>query len=402
MRIFVCPISGGAFPVQIGFIAELTSLGIKPDIIMGSSGGNIAAYIGLASQWNPKEMDPIVNQLKSSMFALSWWPSYLKFLPSWLIGYFKGSIYAEGTGAINLFREIFTPENISSTEIWTGTMNQEEGKGQLFCNQKREEAIIQELDSNRFWTRDYLPLTYVGNDIDFLALVSIASASIPIVVPAKVIDGQRFVDGGISFASPLSLLHEQIRELSLEEPIHIDYLSSFDMQNITPSTASSLYDNGTITIGELVKSLCIEDRLTALEFIRLQQIKTGLNLCFYSGEFSQENFCEHSCEPSLKKEDYEQLGCKKDFGTKENLMEKIEQIRKKSPSTILELSPIKNDCINLLNFQSKDIFYLMDQTRQRYKIRFWWLGSSTEDLDDVSVTKANDFRGSLYSSPVFH
>jgi hypothetical protein len=373
MHIFICPVSGGAFPVQIGLISELAHYGIKPDIVMGSSGGNVAAYIGLASKWQSKEMEQMAGKLTSSMFATSWWPSYLSFLPSWWIGYFKGSIYAEGSGAISLFREIFEAATISATEIWTGTMNRESGKGQLFSNQKKEDAKIQESEPG-FWTRECMPLSYIGDNIDLLALITMASASIPILVPAKIIDGQRFVDGGTSFASPLSALHEQIREISLKEPVHIDYLSSFDMQTIASTTASSLYDNGTITIGELVKSLCIEDRLTALEIIRFQQINTGLDLCFYSADYHIDN------------------------AETRGLLEKIEQIREGSPCTILELCPITNNCIDLLNFQPKDVLYLIDQTRVTYKVRFWWLGKPSETLGNISVTKA-DFRGSN-SAPV--
>ena len=85
MRIYVCPVSGGAFPLQLGLLAECGLAGVRPDIVMGSSGGNVAAYIGLAADWQAATIPTIATQVNTTMFAQSWWPRYLNFFPSlWL------------------------------------------------------------------------------------------------------------------------------------------------------------------------------------------------------------------------------------------------------------------------------------------------------------------------------
>ena len=131
MKLLVLPVSGGAFPLQLALIAELSNpihhinKNIEPDLVMASSGGNVAAYISLAAQWDGNKISDIAKNLHSSMFIQSWWPSYLKFMPSWMIGYFKGSLYCNGSGATELFEKMFTPETIAKTEIWTGTLNRQ-------------------------------------------------------------------------------------------------------------------------------------------------------------------------------------------------------------------------------------------------------------------------------------
>ena len=70
MRIFVFPVSGGAFPVQLGLLSELTAnRDITPDLALGSSGGNVAAYICHACHWKGANMPGIVKLINSEMFV---------------------------------------------------------------------------------------------------------------------------------------------------------------------------------------------------------------------------------------------------------------------------------------------------------------------------------------------
>ncbi len=358
MRIYICPVSGGAFPVQLSHINELSQKGIKPDLVLGSSGGNIAAYVGLASFWEKDKMHDIIGLLSSSMFASSWWPSYLSFLPSWFIGYFKGSVYADGTGASDIFTQFFTSDSIKATEIWTGTMNCDTTKGQLFCNRSREEARIQPEEPkwsspsmSSFWTRDCMPLTYLNGDVSFISQVTMASASIPVLVPEKMIQGNRYVDGGTLFSSPLTALQEQILSLlETETIIHFDYLSSFDLQATHKISPQSLYDTGTSTFGELVKSLCVQDRSIALEALRSNQKKN----------------------PHLKLYLVTLDGCP-------DALRAIEELRSCYSPTVLEMCPLINTQLDILKFGPTEITHLMNQTSQNYKLRFWWLGPPDED-----------------------
>lgn len=347
MKVYVLPVSGGAFPIQLGLLSECGAAGYQPDIVMGSSGGNVATYIGLAANWQADAIPTIATKINSTMFVQSWWPRWLSILPSIWIGYFMGSVYASGSGSLELFKTSFTPESIVATEVWTGTMNRETGKGQLFCNRKESDARIRRRDDDllsSFRMRDCMPLTYLNGDMEAISSVTIASAAIPVLVPEQQILGARYVDGGTLFSSPLTALQDCLLDLA-EEDLHIDYFSSFDMQATSTASCRNLYDNGTTTIGEMVKSLCIQDRLVAIEMLRDGKRTTPHFVCM--------------------------------DGNQDNL-KRIGEVRKKCRRSVLELYPVKNDSMDLLSFTPADILRLIQEARTNYKIRFWWVGDVTE------------------------
>jgi len=366
MRIFVFPVSGGAFPIQLGLLSELTlNHNIKPHLSLGSSGGNIASYICHASNWKEDKMLQIINLLSPDMFAASWWPRYLTFMPSWMIGYFKGSLYACGSGSEILFHKMFTSDSICSTELWTGTLNRDTGKGQFFCNRQEKDSIIKPSNdtSINLFSRDCMPLTYMNGDLDYISKVTMASASIPVLVPEQIINDQKYVDGGTLFASPLTGLQDSILDLISDgkESLHIDYFSSFDMQiNSGSSGSGTIYDNSTLSVGELIKSMCIQDRLGGIELLR-----TPKYAIFYT-----------------------ELD-----GDQENL-KKIEELRSLTHKSLLELYPIKNNSINLLTFTPKDILNLMNEAKTGYKLRFWWIAKEelTEKDFPFQCHKLNRYR----------
>lgn len=398
MRIYVCPVSGGAFPLQLGLLAECGLAGLRPDIVMGSSGGNVAAYIGLASDWQAATIPTIATQVNTTMFAQSWWPRYLNFFPSLWLGTYMGSVYASGTGAFDLFKNNFRPDNIMATEMWTGTMNRETGKGQLFCNLRQEDAKIRRKEckdlSASFRIRDVMPLTYLDGNIESISSVAVASAAIPVLVPEQKIFGARYVDGGTLFSSPLTALQDCLMDLIYddegssqsmvgegssqsmvrEEPswsssgqsnkqpatLHINYFSSFDLQSTSPTSCKNLYDNGTTTIGEMVKSLCIQDRLVAIELLR-------------DGKKQFPSFI--ACDGSVE------------------VLKRIEEIRTSTTDqgqpaclrSVLELYPAKDDSMDLLTFTGADILRLINSARAGYKLRFWWIPGPNSSLTEAKV-----------------
>ena len=409
MRIYVCPVSGGAFPIQLGLLSECGLIGNRPDIVMGSSGGNVASYIGLAANWQADAIPSMALKINSSMFVQSWWPTGLRFLPSWWIGYWKGSVYASGTGSLDLFKTSFTDTSIINTEVWTGTMNRETGKGQLFCNRSEKDSQIKRKEDDllsSFRMRDCMPLTYLDGNIGSIASITMASAAIPVLVPEQQVLGARYVDGGTLFSSPLTALQDRILDLAFDEQpsgagsrfsrekidpeagveaqpsgagsqfsrekidpeagveaqpsgatgLHIDYFSSFDMQATSSSTCRSLYDNGAITIGEMVKSLCVQDRLVALELLRDGK---GSSIHFASLEGSANNL---------------------------RIIENVRKSLGPTARTVLELCPVKNDSIDLLNFQATDITRLIEDARKNYQLRFWWCGSLDDSIRNLIPT----------------
>jgi len=344
MRLFILPVSGGAFPIQLAFLRELNILGIKPDVALGSSGGNVAAYIGAATGWNPDNYVNIVKPIHNGMFLSSWWPYYLSFLPSYIPGYFKGSIYANGSGGDSYFKKMYTPDSVIQTEIWSGTLNRDTGMGQLFCNRNPQTSTLKIAPDNKinsFWIRDCMTPFYMDGNMDTIVKVIIASAAIPVIIPEQEINGQHYVDGGTLFSSPLTPLVDYI--LALNQPkYHLDYFSSFDIQSSEASKMTkNVYQNGILTIGELVKSICIQDRLVAVEFLRTNE---QINFLTLPGNLD-----------SLKT---------------------IENIRTNCNRSLLEFYPLKNDSMDLTSFTGEHIVNLMDFASKNYALRFWWTGTN--------------------------
>ena len=346
-RIFVLPVSGGGFPVQLGLLSELTSIGITPDQVLASSGGNIAAYLGLSADWSPYGLTRVVNYLKPSLFSSSWWPAPLAWMPSWSIGYFRGSVYAEGTGTDELISKMFTPTTIQNTEIWTGTKNRTTGKGHLFCNRRQSSLPVEYFDPSLI---NCMPLTYVDGDRDKLSKVILASASIPILVPEQEIDDCFHIDGGAAFASPLTPMQDVLRKV---DNLHLDYINSFDaLSTDGVRDCLNLYQNGEITAHEIVGSLILHDRLNAIELIRERQNGSELH------------YKEGNCNLTMLKE--------------------IEKLRSTSSRSILELYPEEDMSIDLTEFTADEIHNLIKRTRDNYRYRFWYQTPTLE------MTPVND------------
>lgn len=358
MRIWVLPVSGGFFVNQLGIICELLSKNIlidnsvtyrscdknrnneksnKPDVILASSGGNVSAYITLAGNWEVQGIERCSRMLNSSLFISSWCPEGLSFIPSWVIGYFRGSLYNSGKGVDELFNTMFTSSLITRTEIWTGTVNQFYNKASIFCNRSKENTLLKtELFNPK--AVGSMPLSYLDGNIDDIAQVSVASASIPTLVKGQKIDGEIYVDGGVIFASPLTPMRDVISSSSGSH-LHIIYISSFDMENIkTDNKVGNLFQMGQNTLGEMVQSLCIQDRLTAIDIIKRRS--RGI-VKFIS-----------SCEINI---------------------DNIIDIEKNSENSLLELFPTGDGIeIDITSFTGEDVVKLIKEARKSYGARLWY------------------------------
>ena len=208
--VYCLPISGGAFVAQLGLLQEVFEArktinggfvsGKKtyaPDLVFAASGGNVASYIALASNWSTEGIYRYARQLDPKCFTQKWVPNELSVVPNIVIGLFKGSLYKKGYGAGCLFKRIFSEETVSDIEIWTGTYNNDLKHAQFFCNKKQTQSYINEAFFNEEqYFYDSLPLKFMNGNIELIAEVAIASASIPLVVPHQKIDNTMYADGG--------------------------------------------------------------------------------------------------------------------------------------------------------------------------------------------------------------
>lgn len=230
LNIYILPVSGGSFCVQLGQIAAVSlAYSIlkakgknvsrkreKPDIALASSGGNIAAYFSLASDWNRDRILANAHLIRSESFMTGW----AEYVPSWLFLPIARSVFRPGYGFNTLFDRCFTTKSASyGTEIWTGVMNKTKKQHQLFNNKKEGNTIlvpdkIKGDEGTLLFTGNNLDPVYLDGDRKKIAEVTMASASIPWLVKPVPINGDACSDGGSMFSSPLSVVSRQIANLS--------------------------------------------------------------------------------------------------------------------------------------------------------------------------------------------
>jgi len=87
-HIAILPASGQNFIAQLVIMQHLSHIGYKPNLLLGSSGGNLVAYICAAADFNSFAIERIAKELKPEFFVKPWHSS----APiSTLYGFFMGS-----------------------------------------------------------------------------------------------------------------------------------------------------------------------------------------------------------------------------------------------------------------------------------------------------------------------
>jgi hypothetical protein len=387
LTIYCLPISGGRFISQLGLLCELydakkINLGgnlngskyYQPNLVFASSGGNIATYIGLASDWNPISIERVLKDLKSEMFIKSWLPKELNFIPSWLIGTFKGNLYKQGDGSYEFFNYLFNEETISRVEIWTGTYDKNNNKAQFFCNLEEKNSLIKE---NSFKYNEFifnsLPLKYADCNIKKISDITIASASIPVYVSKKNIDTGSYSDGGIMYASPINAMSLEICKLvtgeeykNIVEDIEIPktffeekirtynkklrliYFSSYDMENykINNKNSEDDFENFKGTLKQIIHSSCLEDRNSAI------------NILYKICDFKNIKYChKNELNTILLAETLKKLDCFLHY--------------------VIVLYPIKKHAISISGFNAEEIVEKLKLSRENYGAHIWYFSKTT-------------------------
>jgi len=348
MHILVLPVSGNFFPVQLSLLSELISVKYDPGIILGTSGGAVSSVISLGADWSVNGIRRLAKQLKPSLFLRNWWPNSLSFLPSWSLGYFRGSVYNSGKDSRKFFRRYMTPELLTQREVWIGVANQSKDRAQFFCNLSEEESKI---DVKLFESHIKIGqnphcdhLRFAGGDVDLLRKVTLASASIPTLVPPQEIEGDQFSDGGLFYASPLTPLKDCLEELEDEDGLHITYVNTYDIEDQKIGSSVDFYPGifrtGAIAFATMVFSILSQDRVNGLKM--LQEDIGNLNRITVKGNRA--------------------------------ILASISKFRKRVSRSFLELYTTSTANIDLTDFTPEDILEVMDSTKEEYYCRFWWVG----------------------------
>ena len=236
ITLYVLPVSGGLFGVQLGLLSAvakatainasaaftagatgplLASSGLRPNLVLGSSGGNIAAYAGAAADWSAARLGVVVDHISTRAFlnvdsALT---SSVSNLP-----YAKG-LYRRGYGLAGIFNSMFSEGKLAddaTPEIWTGVHHMSSRSHRLVTNKRFGRTILSPASITDNSTLNSLHLgasihpIYTAGSRDQLAEYSIASASIPFLVESVKIHGDEYRDGGCMYASPLTVLQNDI------------------------------------------------------------------------------------------------------------------------------------------------------------------------------------------------
>lgn len=343
VNIYILPVSGGAFVSQLAAIQHLSINNIKPDIFLASSGGNLASYIAACSDNDPNMIEFTASKLSSSIFLTQW--SYSKLLSS-IIGYFQGSLNSSGEGAYKFLTECFVnKEKLEKYEIWTGVYNTDKKKGQYFCNKDKSILDTSIINLNLY---RILPFQFCNCVLKDISDVSLASASIPAIVPAVLINGDNYVDGGVSKASPLSIMTDSIFLLAEDNPIHMFYINPIDVDNIcVESNNNNMLDAWKDSTDDMVESNTISDRYSCVSLLEKIALKKGRDIFFTEGEI--------------------------------NNLQEIKEIQKKALYSVLELYPSKYQELIITNFNGEDVVTNIREAFKNIKYRFWYIISKSSN-----------------------
>jgi predicted acylesterase/phospholipase RssA len=329
VEISVLPVSGGYFINQVALLSVICDYGYKPNILLGSSGGAITAYVGLCADWNTNGIYRVMGDMSSDIFVRSWWgPFFGKFLPSEAIGIFKNAFYKHGEGSGRMMKRYLTPASATRSEIWCGTYNKSTGNAEFFCNRCYRDSYVKDRGDDCA-----IPtiMRYADGDIDKMTLATYASSCIPTLLPSVKIDNYEYYDGGLRAASPLIPLAHY-----LPQCLKIVYFSSFNMEDSKTdlTDCSNIIGIGISAVTETVTGLSIADREFAIRLV--------MKCC----EMNYKVFTD--IEEPLK-------------------------IYRRAAKAVMELYPKEGHQLNIKGFDPKTAIGYIKRIRKNYGVRLWWV-----------------------------
>lgn len=352
-NLFVLPISGGSFPAQLSLLSKVHeafklnkkdvvgSENFYPDLMLGASGGNICAYIALASNGGSYEgICRMVENIDSEMFIRSWFPSNLSFIPTWVLTIFTGTVFRDGVGAEELLKTAFPAQLIKNVEILTLAFNSSEYIPQIFSNKSQEESLVPSLSNTDKLLFNMKDIRYLDGNIEEINKVCLGSASIPVLTQSQYIDGCKFDDGGLSSASPLSILPQEMYNVIQRsgKKMHLFYYSSYDLDDDDDAKFTQYGGGAQKALSCMVHSRALQDRANAIQL--LEKI--------ISRESVEENFVNTTTEVlAFKMEEFDD----QDY--------------------VLFLYPKGCPHIKITKFDKNDIINLVDEVRKQFNFTIW-------------------------------
>jgi predicted acylesterase/phospholipase RssA len=337
MNLLILPVSGGAFVSQLYIVSQLCKYNFKPDVILSSSGGNVVAYLACAANWDFYRLCLLSRNINKEFFY-SYWNNILSV--NFLIGYFKGQLFNKGNGVKEFFNNYFNEENIKKYEIWTEAYNETKKKTRLFCNKNKHECVLN-LSKKTIQIQKAMEPYFADGNISEICDYSIASASIPTIVPAQEFEKDLYVDGGVSSPSPVHLLQNSIIEHILEtnKNLHIFYINIMNIEknNDDLNTGENLIFNYKNLIENIFTNQKIVDRVFTIQILKKMSNEKLDEIVF---PFNKQN------------------------------MKKYFQLKNEMKYSFLEIYPENKQSVNLLNFTTEDISKIVELLKNNCYCKF--------------------------------
>ncbi len=298
---------------------------------MGTSGGNVACQLLNASKYDLKVLDKLIRLIEGHLVAKEW-NDALSFIPGAVWAGIKGSAFQPSLDGVKLLENVYKDKDPDYTEMWMTTMDITKHKVQLWCNRSKSQFDFSTFDHKE--VRCLRP-KYLHGDVAKMALVSIASASLPLFVSGIEIDGHHHRDGGIAFSSPLTPMRDVI--VASFPSYHIDYISSYDIEDSGNRDYTNIASDGASTLQDLLQSLNYSDRKAGLDLLR----DGNLN------PIHEEGVCTVTS------------------------LQHIESVRKTYKRSILELYPRKTGLIDIVNIDNNEVLHHVKKSEKYANYRLW-------------------------------
>lgn len=345
MEICLSPVSGGHMPYQLSILEELGGYGYDCKMLLGASGGNMANYIVHAADFNPQKTRELAGYLNPRMFCSEWFPMLPLF--SFICGYSEmGALYKHGLDNTGYFKYAFDGRNVWDRELWTAAYDIGEQKTQLFCNLSEETSMLGKFVLNED-IYQVCPNIYSEGDFRMLSKTVMASASIPGIVPPQKIGFSRYQDGGLTSATPMTLMRPLFEN---EEEIHLTYVGCEDLN------AKDRYEN----VGNKSKGGLTEAREIVLRNIVANDRRT----CY---ELVTKNAKPCSCGTH-------NVVHNETFYLNSATWKHVEDVKRIYKRSLIEIYPEGDlNGIDIADFKSSDIMYAMDEVKEKLVCKFWYV-----------------------------
>lgn len=258
-KVIVAPVSGHGMVEQTGIMIKLATMGYRPEVGLGASGGALSLGLMNLNDWNSEKMMYWLQSVRSfeifknNMFGMA-------------AGLFSPYIYDPGYGLEYIFSNIAKTTNHREIEIIITAQNITTGCLEIFSTVSHERSILKR-SGPLLLVGTTCDITYLGdieNEEEYnrkVELVFRATSAVPIVFPSINIDGHRYIDGGVGFSSPLNpfMTVRPLRDILYVYPEDIDIPNPCD-----PTTA---IQSAEAYLSQVSRSNYIHDRSSYLQNI---------------------------------------------------------------------------------------------------------------------------------------